>query len=134
MSGQKLRRGDMMGFIGGILGVIFGTLLGKFVDWLAHRYLESEQITGVGTLSVVPLWLAIGALLFGTLVGILSGLYPARAAKLDPVQARDMIEGDKSKSTFLRFLVCQSTYFPIYLSKYLNTFKRVSGNSCTRHD
>ena len=78
----------MMGFIGGILGVIFGTLLGKFVDWLAHRYLEAEQITGIGALSVVPLWLALGALLFGTLVGILSGLYPAaRAAKLDPVQA-----------------------------------------------
>lgn len=108
----------MMGFIGGILGLIFGTLLGKFVDWLAHRYLESEQITGIGTLSVVPLWLAIGALLFGTLVGILSGLYSVRAAKLDPVQARDMIEGYKSKSTFPRFLVCQSTYLPIYLSKY----------------
>jgi ABC-type lipoprotein release transport system permease subunit len=78
----------MMGFIGGVTGVIFGGLLGRFVDWVAHRYLESEQITGVGALSVVPPWLALGALLFGTMVGLLAGLYPAaRAARLDPVQA-----------------------------------------------
>ncbi|MDQ4076749.1 MAG: ABC transporter permease, partial [Chloroflexota bacterium] len=78
----------LMGFMGGLTGVIFGTLLGKFIDWLAHRYLESEQITGIGALSVVPPWLALGALLFGTLVGLLAGLYPAaRAARLDPVQA-----------------------------------------------
>jgi putative ABC transport system permease protein len=78
----------LMGFIGGLTGVIFGTLLGRFIDWLAHRYLESQQITGIGTLSVVPLWLALGALLFGTLVGLVAGLYPAsRAASLDPVHA-----------------------------------------------
>ncbi|MBA3532687.1 MAG: ABC transporter permease, partial [Ardenticatenales bacterium] len=78
----------MMGFIGGVTGVLFGTLLGKLVDWIAHRYLEAEQITGIGTLSIVPLWLALGALAFGTLVGLLAGLYPAaRAASLDPVQA-----------------------------------------------
>lgn len=78
----------MMGFIGGVTGILFGTLLGRLIDWIAHRYLESEQITGVGALSVVPLWLGLGALLFGTLVGLLSGLYPAaRAANLDPVQA-----------------------------------------------
>ncbi len=78
----------LMGFLGGVTGVIFGTLLGKLVDWIAHRYLASEQITGIGTLSIVPLWLALGALVFGTLVGLLAGLYPAaRAARLDPVQA-----------------------------------------------
>lgn len=78
----------LMGLIGGTLGVIVGALLGKGIDWLAHRYLESEQITGIGALSVVPPWLAFGALAFGTLVGLLAGLYPAaRAAALDPVQA-----------------------------------------------
>jgi putative ABC transport system permease protein len=78
----------MMGFIGGATGVIFGALLGRFIDWLAHQYLASEQITGVGSISIVPPWLALGALLFGTMVGLLAGLYPAaRAARLDPVQA-----------------------------------------------
>ena len=78
----------MIGFIGGVFGIIFGTLLGQLVDWIAHRYLINEGVTGVSQLSVVPPWLAIGALIFATLIGLLAGLYPAaRAARLDPVQA-----------------------------------------------
>jgi putative ABC transport system permease protein len=58
------------------------------VDWIAHQYLIREGVTGVGALSIVPPWLAVGALLFAALVGLLAGLYPAaRAARLDPVTA-----------------------------------------------
>jgi ABC-type antimicrobial peptide transport system permease subunit len=78
----------MIGLIGGVVGLIFGSLLGKLVDWIAHRYLIGEGITGVGPLSVVPWWLAVGALIFAAVIGILAGLYPAaRAARLDPVTA-----------------------------------------------
>lgn len=78
----------MIGLIGGFLGLIAGALLGQLVDWIAHRYLISEGVTGVGALSIVPWWLALGALLFAFLIGILAGLYPAaRAARLDPVTA-----------------------------------------------
>jgi putative ABC transport system permease protein len=78
----------MIGLIGGFLGLIAGALLGRLVDWIAHRYLISEGLTGVGPLSIVPWWLALGALLFALLIGILAGLYPAaRAARLDPVIA-----------------------------------------------
>ncbi|MFO7684393.1 MAG: ATP-binding cassette domain-containing protein, partial [Chloroflexota bacterium] len=78
----------MIGLIGGVFGLIFGTLLGRLVDWIAHRYLINEGVTGVGQLSVVPPWLALGALAFAALIGLLAGLYPAaRAARLDPVQA-----------------------------------------------
>jgi putative ABC transport system permease protein len=78
----------LIGLIGGFFGLIFGTLLGRLVDWIAHRYLIAEGVTGVGQLSVVPLWLALGSLAFATLIGIVAGLYPAgRAAKLDPVTA-----------------------------------------------
>jgi putative ABC transport system permease protein len=78
----------LIGLIGGILGLILGTLLGRLVDWIAHRYLINEGVTGVGQLSVVPLWLALGSLAFAALIGIVAGLYPAsRAAKLDPVTA-----------------------------------------------
>jgi ABC-type lipoprotein export system ATPase subunit len=78
----------LLGIIGGIVGVILGTLLGRLVDWIGHLYLESEGVIGIGQMSIVPPWLAIGALVFAGFIGVLGGLYPAaRAARLDPVEA-----------------------------------------------
>jgi len=78
----------LLGIIGGFVGVILGTLLGRLVDWLGHLYLESEGVVGIGQMSIVPPWLAIGALIFAGFIGVLGGLYPAtRAARLDPVVA-----------------------------------------------
>ncbi len=78
----------MIGVVGGVFGLVLGTLLGKLMDWIGHRYLINQGVTGVGPLSVVPWWLALGAVLFAAFIGILAGLYPAaRAAKLDPVTA-----------------------------------------------
>ena len=78
----------LLGIIGGVVGVILGTLLGRLVDWIGHLYLESEGVIGIGQMSIVPPWLAIGALVFAGLIGVLGGLYPAaRAARLDPVEA-----------------------------------------------
>jgi ABC-type lipoprotein export system ATPase subunit/ABC-type lipoprotein release transport system permease subunit len=78
----------LLGIIGGFIGVIFGTLLGRLVDWIGHRYMEAEGMTGIGNLSIVPPWLAVGALIFAAFIGVLGGIYPAsRAARLDPVAA-----------------------------------------------
>lgn len=44
----------MLGLLGGFFGLIFGTLLGRLVDWIGHRFLIAEGITGIGQLSVVP--------------------------------------------------------------------------------
>jgi putative ABC transport system permease protein len=39
-------------------------------------------------ISYVPWWLALGAILFATIVSLLAGLYPAaRASRLNPVDA-----------------------------------------------
>jgi ABC-type antimicrobial peptide transport system permease subunit len=92
-SASEIRRlftveAGMIGLIGGFFGLIVGALLGRLVDWIGHRYLISEGVTGVGPLSVIPPWLAIGALLFAAFIGVVAGLYPAaRAARLDPVAA-----------------------------------------------
>ena len=78
----------LLGFIGGVVGLVLGTLLGRLVDWLGHLYLASEGVTGIGRMSIVPPWLAVGALVFAAFIGVLGGFYPAaRAARLDPVAA-----------------------------------------------
>lgn len=78
----------LIGLIGGFVGLILGAILGRLVDYVAHQYLIEEGVTGVGVLSIIPPWLALGALAFAALIGILAGLYPAaRAARLDPVSA-----------------------------------------------
>ena len=79
---------SLIGFLGGLLGLVLGTLLGRGVDWAAHWYLRSQGVQGIGSLSVVPLWLAVGVIAFGTLIGLAAGIYPAwRASRLDPVAA-----------------------------------------------
>ena len=78
----------LLGFIGGVVGLILGTLLGRLVDWIGHLYLANEGVTGIGQMSILPLWLAIGSLIFAAFIGVAGGFYPAaRAARLDPVAA-----------------------------------------------
>ena len=58
------------------------------LNWLALRIMEWQEVTVEGTFFVVSWWLVLAALAFGTLVGLLAGLYPAaRAARLAPLDA-----------------------------------------------
>ncbi|HPH96473.1 MAG TPA: ABC transporter permease [Anaerolineaceae bacterium] len=80
-----------IGFIGGLGGVIIGWGGGQIINVLASAYLAGQATQGgpPTTLSIyTPTWLPIFAILFATLVGLLSGLYPAlRAATLVPITA-----------------------------------------------
>jgi putative ABC transport system permease protein len=77
----------VMGFFGGVFGVLFGWLLGRAVTFGTNTYLARQNLNPI-ELSSVPWWLVVSALLFGILVSLAAGLYPAsRAAKLNPVDA-----------------------------------------------
>jgi putative ABC transport system permease protein len=77
----------VMGFLGGILGVAFGWLLGRAITFGTNLYLARQNLNPID-LSSVPWWLVIAALIFAVLVSLAAGLYPAsRAAKLNPVDA-----------------------------------------------
>ena len=77
----------VMGFLGGILGVLFGWLLGRALTFGTNVYLHRQNLNSI-ELSSVPWWLVLSALVFAVLVSLAAGLYPAsRAAKLNPVDA-----------------------------------------------
>jgi len=81
-----------IGFIGGLGGVIIGWLAGQGINVIAIVYLANQASQQGGPPPSVavytPLWLPIFALAFSTLIGMLSGLYPAlRAATMIPVLA-----------------------------------------------
>jgi len=71
------------GLVGGIIGVLIGIGIAKSVEIFADVFL------GVNFLKAdASWWLIIGALLFSTIIGIISGVAPAyRASKLKPVDA-----------------------------------------------
>jgi len=85
-----------IGLLGGIGGVLLGAGLGALIDLVAGTYLAAQAVQQAGasasdvsfTLIHTPLWLPIFAVIFATLVGVASGIYPAmRAAALSPVAA-----------------------------------------------
>ena len=80
-----------IGFIGGLGGVLLGWSAGQVINVLGLVYLAGQTQQGYPppTIAVVtPYWLLGFALLFATLVGLISGIYPAlRAATLVPITA-----------------------------------------------
>jgi putative ABC transport system permease protein len=73
----------LMGFIGGVLGLILGSTL----SLLGSRLLGPSL--GVGSFTpIIDGWLVSGVLVFSFILGALSGVWPAwRASRLNPVDA-----------------------------------------------
>jgi putative ABC transport system permease protein len=82
-----------IGFLGGLGGTLLGWAGGQALNVVALAYLAGQAADSGGSpppsvAVFTPLWLPIAALVFATLIGLLSGLYPAlRAATLAPVDA-----------------------------------------------
>ncbi|MGO8764069.1 MAG: ABC transporter permease [Limisphaerales bacterium] len=77
-----------IGLIGGVIGLLFGWLIGVGLNQVIPIYLRYRDLPTRGNFFVVTLTLAIGVIVFATFIGLVAGLLPAqRAAKLDPLQA-----------------------------------------------
>lgn len=76
-----------IGFLGGIAGVVIGSILAKIIDLIAASFLSTSGTTAASVVSI-PLWLPLFAIAFSIIIGLAAGIYPAfRATQLDPVQA-----------------------------------------------
>lgn len=74
---------SFIGLIGGIIGVLIGIGISKFAETLMG------SVLGEGFFQVfLPWWLLVGAALFAMVIGIISGIIPAKkASELKPVDA-----------------------------------------------
>ena len=81
-----LLESGFIGFMGGIIGVA----LSYGMSFIMNRFLAIGQaMTGMeGDISRIPSWLALAAIGFAVLVGMVAGFFPAlRAMKLSPLAA-----------------------------------------------
>lgn len=77
----------LFGFVGGVIGIIFGILVSVIISAVGIRLIGGPGGAGAATPIVSP-GLITFALAFSVLVGIISGIMPARtAAKMNPVDA-----------------------------------------------
>lgn len=72
-----------LGFVGSLIGVILGIGAAKLIEVIGNIALSEGAIT-----ASISIWVVLGSLLFGFLVGTVSGAVPARQASLlPPVEA-----------------------------------------------
>ena len=77
-----------IGFLGGVGGFLLGWAICGIINLLAGSYLTSQSGGGTTLATSIPVWLPLFSIVFATIVGLISGLYPAlTAATLVPVDA-----------------------------------------------
>ncbi|MEL7626599.1 MAG: ABC transporter permease [Anaerolineaceae bacterium] len=77
-----------IGFLGGVGGFLLGWAICGLINLLAGSYLASQSGGGTTLATSIPVWLPLFSIVFATIVGLISGLYPAlSAATMVPVDA-----------------------------------------------
>ncbi|MEP7162783.1 MAG: FtsX-like permease family protein, partial [Candidatus Moraniibacteriota bacterium] len=77
----------LMGFLGALGGVFLGYMNGEIINLLVNAIANRFGGESVD-LFFSPLWFVLTVILFGAFVGLLTGIFPARAAsKIDTLDA-----------------------------------------------
>ncbi len=79
----------VIGFLGGVFGIIFSYIISFILNFFGKNFSKFVGPTSEGAkLSIIPIWLALFALAFSTMIGLISGYSPAkRAMKLSALEA-----------------------------------------------
>ena len=87
-----LMEAGTIGFLGGVVGIIFSYIISYIINVFGtglslgggYYYAGGEMVKT----SIIPIWLVLLSLLFSTLIGLISGFYPAnRAVKISALEA-----------------------------------------------
>lgn len=83
-----LLEASIIGLLGGAFGIGFSYGISFILNKYAPEIGSKLGIYSGSDISVIPIWLALVAVAFAMLIGIVSGLYPAkRATKIKPLDA-----------------------------------------------
>ncbi len=91
-----LMEAGSIGFFGGIIGIIISYIISFCINYFGVNFMGGGMMgpmggmgaTGGMKLSIIPIWLVFFALLFATMIGLVSGFYPAnRAVKISALEA-----------------------------------------------
>ena len=78
----------IIGFLGGVLGLALSYIISIVLNKYGPEIGASLGISSGSSISVIPGWLAITAIIFSVVVGMVSGLYPAiKATKIKAIEA-----------------------------------------------
>jgi putative ABC transport system permease protein len=78
----------IIGLVGGLLGTFLGFILCGLISELGVRMIAVGARESIGNIAVITPELVLFAVGFSVVIGVISGLLPARsAAKLQPVEA-----------------------------------------------
>ena len=75
-----LTEAALIGFIGGVIGVVLSLIMGAGFNLIGNRFAMAQGAEEAVKISHIPLWLVLVALVFSTLVGIAAGYFPAKRA------------------------------------------------------
>ena len=89
-----LMEAGTIGFIGGVIGVGISYIISFIINSISVAGAGEDMYGmmmgggGLGGSSIIPFWLVIGAIAFATMIGLISGFYPAnRAVKISALTA-----------------------------------------------
>lgn len=70
----------IIGLLGGIIGVLFSGTLSFIINKFGSHFLDFLGTGESAKVSIIPIWLIFAAMGFSTIIGIISGYYPAKRA------------------------------------------------------
>lgn len=70
----------LIGALGGIMGITISYMGSFLINQIGGAAGDMTSMMGSGAISVIPPWLALSALAFSTVIGLLAGYFPAKRA------------------------------------------------------